>query len=106
MNILEQDEIPPFTWAKLKEVCNKLSDEQLTQTVMVIQEDSSIEILSAEELGSDHYLFDNDNEYSVSKEDFDPEYHLDGKYKTLEEAIEKEPHTMTPGTNVYLFERF
>lgn len=101
----EEDE--PYTWAKLKEFCNGLSDEQLSQTVRVIQEEGSIPIWEASELGADHYLFENDDEYSVSKEDFgDPKYHLEGKYSTFEEAIENEPHTVAPKTRVYLYEKF
>lgn len=103
MNISEEKE--PFTWAKLKDFCNSLSDEQLSQNVRVIQEEGSIEIDSASEIGDDHYKFD-DEEYSFTKADFDPEYDLDGKYKTFEEAIEKEDYVFTPKTNVYLFERF
>lgn len=102
---MENQEEKKFTWADLKEFCNQLNNEQLSQTVRVIQEDSSIEIESASELGDDHYKFD-DEEYSVSKDDFDPEYHCDGKYKTFNEALEKEDYVFTPKTNVYLYERF
>lgn len=85
--------------------CNTLSDEQLSQTVHVIQEESSIEIDSASEIGDDHYKFD-DEEYSVTKADFDPEYHCEGKYASFEEALEKEDYRLTPKTNVYLYEKF
>lgn len=102
---MEELETEPYTWAKLKEFCNQLNDEQLSQTVRVIQEDSSIEILDASELGDDHYKFD-DEEYSVTKDDFDPSYHLDEKYKTFEEAIANEEYIFTPKTNVYLYEKF
>lgn len=97
------EEKEPFTWAKLKEFCNGLTEDQLSKTVYVSQEDSSIEILYASELGSDHYNFD-EEEYSMSKDDFDPKYHLDGKYESFEEAIENEPYTLVPGNNVYLFD--
>lgn len=96
----------PYTWAQLKEFCNTLNENQLSQTVRVIQEEGSIEILVASEIGDDHYLFENDDEFSVSKDDFDPKYHLDGKYASFEEAIENEPHSITPKTNVYLYEKF
>jgi hypothetical protein len=95
----------PYTWAKLKEFCNRLSDEQLEQKVQVIQEDGSIDILCASEIGDDHYKFD-DEEYSVSKDDFDKDYHLDGKYETLEDAIKNEEYVMTPKTAVFLYEDF
>jgi len=95
-----------YTWAKLKEFCLTLTDNQLKQAVKVIREDDIIKILDASELEEDKYLFDNDDEYSVGKSDFDPEYHLDGKYKTFEEAIASEPHSITPKTNIYLFEDF
>jgi len=99
----QNEEIEPFTWAKLKEFCNRLTDEQLSKTVYVSQEDSSIEILYASELGDDHYKFD-EEEYSFSKADFDPLYHFDGKYDTFQEALDKEPYVLVPGTNVYLFD--
>lgn len=99
------EEQEPYTWAKLKEFCNGLSDEQLSQTVRVIQEEGSLQILEAAELGEDMYLFD-DEEFSVSKDDFDPEYDLDGRYTSFEEAIENEPHSIAPKTNVYLYEKF
>jgi hypothetical protein len=105
MNISEENQLPDFTWEQLKDFCNSLSDEQLSQNVRVIQEEGSLEIDSASEIGDDHYKFD-DEEHSVTKSDFDPEYDLDGRYKTLEEAIEKEDYVLTPKTNVYLFERF
>lgn len=103
---MEEEVSEPYTWAQLKEFCNSLTDEQLSQTVRVVQEEGSIEILNASEIGADHYLFDSDDEFSVSKDDFDPSYHLEGKYKSFEEAIENEKYTITPKTNVYLFERF
>lgn len=101
----EQEEKTPYTWAKLKEFCNSLTDGQLSQKVKVIREDDSIDILEASELGEDHYKFD-DEEYSVSHSDFDNEYHLDGKYKTLDEALQKEDYRMTPSSAVFLFEDF
>lgn len=105
MLVPENENNEPFTWAKLKEFCNTLTDEQLSQKVKVIREDDSIDILDASELGEDHYKFD-DEEYSVSHSDFDKDYHLDGKYQTLDEAIEKEKPIKTPATNVYLYEDF
>lgn len=103
MKINEQKK--PYTWAKLKEFCNGLTDEQLQQKVKVIREDDSIDILEASELGEDHYKFD-DEDYSISKGDFDKDYHLDGRYETLEEAVQKEEYILIPKTNVYLFEDF
>lgn len=105
MSTSEENEISPYTWAKLKEFCNSLTEDQLSQTVRVIREDDSIEILDASEIGADHYKFD-DEEYSFSKDDFDPEYHLEGKYATFEKAIANEEYRVTPKTNVYLYERF
>jgi len=96
----------PFTWQKLKEFCNQLSDEQLQQTVRVIQEDSVMTILEAAELGEDKYLFDNEDDYSIGESDFDKAYHFDGKYNSLAEAIANEPHSKAPATNVYLHEDF
>jgi hypothetical protein len=102
---MEQEYFPPYTWAKLKEFCNGLSDEQLSQTVRVIREDDSLEILDASELGDEHYKFD-DEDYSFTKDDFDSEIHLDAKYKTFDEAVEAENPIITPKTNVYLYEKF
>lgn len=99
------NEEKPYTWAELKEFCNSLADEQLSQSVKVIQEDATMKIASASEIGDDHYKFD-DEDYSFTKDDFDPEYHLDGRYKTLKEALESEYYILTPKTNVYLFEDF
>lgn len=99
----DSDERVPFTWEQLKDFCNNLTDEQLSKTVYVSQEDSSIEILYASELGDDHYKFD-EEEYSFSKADFDKLYHFDGKYETFEQALESEPYIFVPGTNVYLFD--
>lgn len=94
-----------YTWEKLKEFCNKLTDEQLSQSVKVIREDDSIDILDASEIGANHYKFE-DEYYSVTQDDFDSNYHLDGKYKTLDEALENEPFIMIPATDVFLFEDF
>lgn len=102
---MEEDD-KPYTWAQLKAFSNTLTDSQLQQTVRVVQEEGSIEIMDASEIGADHYLFENDDEFSVSKDDFDPEYHLDGKYKSFEDAIANEKHSITPKTNVYLYEKF
>lgn len=95
----------PYTWAKLKEFCNKLTYEQLSQSVKVIREDDSIRILEASEIGTNHYKFE-DEDCSVNQDDFDSNYHLDGKYKTLDEALENEPFIMTLATDVFLFEDF
>src|ERR1051325_1179188 len=94
-----------YTWAKLKDFCNSLTDDQLSQTVKVIREDDTIKILDASEIGEDHYKFD-DEDYSVTKSDFDPEYHCDGTYKSFEEAIEGEDYVFTPASSVFLFEDF
>lgn len=94
-----------YTWAELKEFCNKLTDEQLSKPVRVVREDETIGILEAAEIGADHYKFD-DEEFSVSKEDFDPNYTLDGKYKTLEEAVANEGHILVPDNYPFLFEDF
>lgn len=102
----EQEEQEPYTWAKLKAFSLTLNDEQLQQTVKVIREDDIMEILDASELDEDKYLFENDDEYSVGKSDFDPKYHLEGKYSSFEEAIKNEPHTIAPKTNLYLHENF
>lgn len=102
---METEEKVPYTWAKLKEFCNSLTEDQLSQTVKLIREDDTLTILDASELGDAHYKFD-DEEYSFSQDDFDPNYHLDGKYKTFQEAIEKEDYVITPATNVYLYEDY
>jgi len=102
----EEKEKEPYTWAQLKEFCNGLTDDQLKQAVRVIREDDSISILSAEELGEDKYLFENEDDYSIGESDFEKSYHFDGKYDSLEEAIKNEPHIKTPATNVYLYEDF
>lgn len=101
----EEQEVP-YTWAKLKAFSLTLNDEQLKQTVKVIREDDIMEILDASELEEDRYLFENDDEYSVGKSDFDPEYHLEGKYTSFEDAVANEPHFITPKTAVYLHEKF
>lgn len=85
---MDEEQEVPYTWAKLKEFCNGLSDEQLSQTVRVIREDDSLEIWEASELGDEHYKFD-DEDYSFTKDDFDPENPI-----------------ITPKTNVYLYEKF
>lgn len=95
----------PYTWAKLKEFCDGLNDEQLSQKVKVIREDDSIDILDASVIGEDHYKFD-DDEYSVTEDDFDPQVNCDGKYKSFDEALDKEDYIMTPSTAVFLFEDF
>lgn len=102
----ENEEIKePYTWAKLKEFCNSLADYQLQQEVKVIQEDSVMTILDASEIGSDHYKFE-DEDYSITKDDFDKDYHLEGKYQTLDEALANEPYVLTLSTNIYLYEDF
>lgn len=103
---MSEEQEKPYTWDNLKYFCNSLTDEQLSQTVKVIQEDSIMEIMDASELEEDRYLFENDDEYSVGKSDFDPEYHLQGKYTSFEDAVANEPHFITPKTNVYLHEKF
>jgi hypothetical protein len=101
---METEKIP-YTWAKLKEFCNSLNDEQLSQQVKVIQEDASLNILDASEIGDDHYKFD-DEDYSVTENDYDADYHLDGKYESLADAIKHEDYILTPKTAVFLFEDF
>lgn len=100
-----EEEKVPYTWVKLKEFCNSLTDDQLKHKVCVIREDDSLSILEASELGEDLYKFE-DEEYAVSKNDFDAEYHLDGKYKTIEDAIANEEYTIVPKDRVFLYEDF
>lgn len=96
------DEI--FTWQKLKDFCNRLSDEQLLQEVIVPQDESSIRILYASDLGEDQYYFI-EEEYTCTKEDFDPDMfdELDWPI-TFEEALIRFDYSLIPGTNVYLFD--
>lgn len=101
----QNEEKEPYTWAKLKDFCNSLTDFQLQHKVCVIREDDSLSILEAAEIGTDMYKFD-DEEYSVSKEDFDPEYHCEGKYKSFDEAIDNEDYVLVPANRVFLFEDF
>lgn len=102
---MEETEKVPFTWAKMKEFCNKLGEEQLQQEVKVQREDDIITILGAGELGDDHYYFLEEEE-SISKDDWDKNYFFDGKYETLADAVANEENIMAPGTNIYLFEDF
>lgn len=94
-----------YTWAQLKEFCNNCSEEQLSKSVKVVREDDVLPILEAAEIGEDHYKFD-DDEYSVTKADFDPDQNCDGKYQSFDEAIEKEDYVFTPKTAIFLFEDF
>lgn len=102
-----EEQKTPYTWAHLKKFCNSLSDDQLPQNVVLIQpdEESSINVLHASDLGEDHYKFD-DEEYSIMKGDFDPEYHFDGKYKTFEDALANEPYSLIVATRVYLYSEY
>lgn len=93
------DEI--FTWQKLKDFCNGLTDEQLSQEVIVPQEESFIRIKYASDLGEDQYNFI-EEEYSCTKEDFDPD--MFDVPTTFEEALIRFDYSITPGTNVYLFD--
>lgn len=102
---MSTEEKEPYTWAKLKAFCNSLTEEQLKHKVCVIREDDSLSILEAAEIGEDLYKFE-DEEYAVSKSDFAANYHLDGKYKNLEDAIANEEHTIVPKDRVFLFEDF
>lgn len=100
MNLPEEKERPPFTWALLKEFCNSLTEEQLKQEVIVPQDESSIKILYASELGEDQYHFF-DMEYCTTKENYDPDY-FEGK--TFDEALETGDYAFIPKSNVYLFD--
>lgn len=100
-----EQEKKPYTWAQLKDFCNGLSEEQLTQSVEVVQEDSNLRILEAAEIGQDYYKFD-DEDYSISAYDFNYEYHLDGKYTSFQEALDNLPFILTPKTAVFLFDDF
>jgi hypothetical protein len=100
IKIMEENEKTPFTWAKLKEFCNTLSDEQLLQEVKVLREEDYINIGYASELGNDHYYFI-DDEYSTTKEDYDPEV-FNGL--SFEEALALGNYTVASANNVYLFE--
>lgn len=100
MLLPEEKERPPFTWALLKDFCNSLSNEQLQQEVIVPQDESSIRILYASDLGEDQYHFI-DFEMTVTKADYDPR-DFDGK--TWDEALETEEYVLVPGTNIYLFD--
>lgn len=98
------DEI--FTWQKLKDFCNGLTDEQLSQEVIVPQEESFIRIKYASDLGEDQYNFI-EEEYSCTKEDFDPNmFDIPGDLPlTFEQALEIFDYSITQGTNVYLFDK-
>lgn len=102
---MDNEKKVPYTWAKLKEFCNSLTEEQLALRVSVIREDNQLDILEASEIGSDHYKFD-DEEFSLTREDFDPERDLDGRYASFDEALEQEEYIMTPASHVFLFEDF
>lgn len=93
------DEI--FTWQKLKDFCNGLSNEQLLQEVIVPQDEGSIRILYASDLGDDQYYFI-EEEYTCTKEDFDPD--MFDTPITFEEALRDFDYSLIPGTNVYLFD--
>jgi hypothetical protein len=97
---MEETEKVPFTWAKMKEFCDKLTEEQLSQQVKCIREDDTITILDAGELGDDHYYFLEEEE-SISKDSWDKSYFFDGKYETLADAVANEENVMT--RNKYLF---
>jgi hypothetical protein len=94
-------EIPEkFTWADLKAFCEKLTPEQLLQEVIVPQDESSITIKYASELGDDQYYFI-DEEYTCTEEDYDADI-FDGV--DFLDAIDTFEHTVIPGRNVYLFD--
>lgn len=100
MPIPERNQSEKFTWADLKAFANNLTNEQLKQTVIIPQEESYIEILYASDLGEDQYNFI-EEEYTTTKSDFDPEI-FEGR--TFEEALRDFDYSITPGTNVYLFD--
>lgn len=93
MLLPEEQEHPLFTWALLKEFCNHLTKEQLQQEVIVPQEEGSIKILYASDLGEDQYHFTD----TCTADDYDPET-MEGM--TFKEAIEKEDYILIPGHNV------
>lgn len=101
----QTEEKKPYTWAQLKEFCNSRTEEQLSKPVRVIREDEVMRILEAAEIGEDHYKFD-DDEYSVTKDDFDPDQNCDGKYESFEHALENEDYIFTPASAIFLFEDF
>lgn len=103
MLVPEKEIKKPFTWADLKEFANGLTDEQLKQEVIVPQDESSITIAFASDLGEDEYHFI-DQEYTCTKANFDPDMFDECDYKTFEEAWENEDAVLIPGINVYLFE--
>lgn len=97
----EENEIEPFTWFKLKEFCNSLSEDQLLQEVIVPQEDGYVKISYASELGEDQYNF-TEEEYTCTKDSFDPQ--MFDVPTMFEEALIRFDYSITPGTNVYLFD--
>jgi len=97
----EENEREPFTWFKLKEFCNKLTEEQLLQEVIIPQDESFIRILYASELGEDQYNFI-EEEYTCTKESFDPD--MFDVPTTFEKALIRFDYSITLGTNVYLFD--
>lgn len=100
---MEENEEKDFTWADLKEFANKLTTEQLTQSVTLIKIDDGYEtVKSVSEMGEETYSF-HDQEFSCTKSDFDPDYFDDPRYETLEEALEKEAHSVIPANIVYLY---
>lgn len=106
MSIESETPKEPFTWADLKKFANNLSDEQLPQAVELIEVDneSSVKVAYASEIGEDQYNF-YEAEEVMARSDFDSRYHFEEKYKTFDEALANEPHSITPGTNVYLFDQ-
>lgn len=94
-----------FTWADLKAFCDTLNSEQLTQEVIVPQDESNITIKYASELGEDQWYFI-DQEYTTTKADFDPDMFDECDYKTLDEALENEDASFIPGSNIYLFDEY
>lgn len=100
------EEKKEYTFAMLKEFCNSLTDEQLVQTVRVVQEEGSIPISGASELGEDHYYFD-DYETSITRDEFDLNiFDEDPPIKTMDEAIERLNPTLCSGTRIFLYEDF
>lgn len=93
---MEEPKEKEFTWRDLKEFANSLPEEHMDNRVIVAMSDDevSITINSAFQLEENRYWFEDDDEYTIGESDFEKTYHFDGKYKTFEEALENEKHTL------------
>jgi hypothetical protein len=91
-----------YTWDTLKEFSNTLTKEQLTQEVIFQETDSATAVLSAYELGDDHYIFI-DQEYMTTEKDFDKDILEEEGCDTFEGAIEKLDYVLIPANRVYLY---